>query len=79
MNSTINRKSGRNYYGEIDKAISRFENLQYPIHKASWITNRIEWCFRFGKISREQMARLANRMTAVYKNETLKLYDSSWY
>ena len=72
-------QTGRNYYAEIDKAISRFENGQYPIRKASWITDRIAWCFRFGKISRKQMAQLADRMIAVYKNKTMDFYDPIWH
>ena len=72
-------QTGRNYYAEIDKAISRFENGQYPIRKASWITDRIAWCFRFGKISRKEMAQLADRMIAVFQDGTINLYDPIWH
>lgn len=57
----------KDYYQEIDKALKRFENLQYPIHSIEWITNRIDWCFRFKHITEKQMNALADRAIQVLK------------
>lgn len=55
----------KNYYAEIDKALSAYERGMYATHKISWITSRIDWCFRWHKITRQQMLELADRAIAV--------------
>ena len=56
----------KNYYIEIDKAISRYENY-YPWKEKSieWICNRIDWCWKFRHITKEQMEELADRCCKV--------------
>ena len=56
----------KNYYSEIDKAISRYENY-YPWKEKSidWICNRIDWCYKWKHITHEQMEELANRIIVV--------------
>ena len=59
----------KNYYNEINKAISEYENHHpYPTKSTSWIANRIDWCWRFRKISESELEELANRMTNIFKN-----------
>lgn len=58
-------KKPRDYYGEIDKAISAYEQGKYADKKMSWIADRIAWCWKFRHISRDQMESLADRMTEI--------------
>lgn len=58
-------KKPRDYYGEIDKAISAYEQGKYADHKMSWIADRIAWCWKFRHNSRDQMESLADRMTEI--------------
>ena len=55
----------RDYYSEIDKALSRFEQSKYPLHSIDWCANRIDWCWKWRKITHEQMVSLANRVIAI--------------
>lgn len=56
------KKQKRNYYKEIDQALQTYEDYK-PWHTKSigWIANRIDWCWKFRHISKEQMEELANR------------------
>lgn len=55
-------KTNTDYYNEIDKALKSYEQYK-PYHSKNieWICNRITWCFKFRKISAEQMDELADR------------------
>ena len=54
-----------NYYEEIDNALKRYEECRYPTHEVSWITDRIWWCWKFRKITRDQMIDLTDRATSI--------------
>ena len=60
----------RNYYTEIDKVISEYENGK-PWHTRDidWAANRVDWCWKWRKITKEQMEELANRITAIFIGE----------
>ena len=60
----------RNYYAEIDKVISEYENGK-PWHTRDidWAANRVDWCWKWRKITKEQMEELANRITAIFIGE----------
>ena len=57
----------KNYYAELDGALARYEKGGYKTHSISWITNRIDWCWRFRKITKQQMSSLCDR--------AMKLFD----
>lgn len=61
----------RDYYSEIDKALSRLEQFKYPLHSIDWCADRIDWCWKWRKITREQMESLAERVTTFYKTSII--------
>lgn len=62
----MRKKEPRNYYKEIDTALKSYEGYK-PWHEASmdWITDRIDWCWKFRHITKEQMEELADRACKV--------------
>lgn len=60
----------RNYYAEIDEVISEYENgKSWHIRDIDWAANRVDWCWKWRKITKEQMEELANRITAIFIGE----------
>jgi len=58
------------YYTEINKALISYEQYKpYHTHKIEWITNRIDWCWRWRKITEEQMNELVDRVIAVMEQQ----------
>ena len=56
----------RDYYGEIDRALKRYEECKpWKDHDVDWICHRIDWCWKFRKISEKEMVELADRIVAV--------------
>lgn len=54
------------FYDEIDKALQSYENYKpYHPRKIEWITDRICWCWKWRKITKEQMEELCNRVIVV--------------
>ena len=51
------------FYDEIDKALRSYEDYK-PYHdkKIEWISNRITWCWKWRKITKEQMDELCDRV-----------------
>lgn len=59
---TIMKKGKRNYYKEIDEALKSFEEFKlWHTKSIEWITDRIDWCWKFRHITKEQMEELADR------------------
>lgn len=58
----------KDYYGELDKAIKRYEEFKPCRISTCWITDRIDWCWRFRKISQSQMHDLTERMVEIFNN-----------
>lgn len=54
------------YYRQIDKALKSYENFE-PFHEKNldWICNRIDWCWKWRKISQDQMTELSNRAVLI--------------
>ncbi|MBQ5851009.1 MAG: hypothetical protein IIW54_09400 [Lachnospiraceae bacterium] len=54
------------YYQQLDKALKSHEEFR-PYHQYSidWICDRITWCWRWKKITKEQMEELALRATNI--------------
>ena len=54
------------FYSEIDKALQSYENYKpYHTHNIEWISNRISWCWKWRKITKEQMEKLCDRVIKV--------------
>lgn len=59
----------KDYYEEINKALQSYENFK-PWHDKSldWISNRIEWCTKWKKITKEQTTELVDRICNIFEN-----------
>ena len=50
------------FYSEIDKALQSYENYKpYHTRNIEWISSRISWCWKWRKITKEQMEELCDR------------------
>lgn len=55
------------YYKEIDEAIKSYENYKpYHTRNIGWICNRIDWCWKWRKITKVQMEELCDRVIAIF-------------
>ena len=56
------------YYQQIDKALLSYENYK-PYHDKTidWICNRIDWAWKWRKISENEMIELASRTIEILK------------
>ena len=62
----------KNYYAEIDKVLTEYENHKpYHTRDIDWVCNRISWCWKWKKITKEQMEELADRATAILDENLL--------
>lgn len=62
----MKKKEKRNYYEEINKALLCYEeNKPWHAQSTDWICNRIDWCWKFKHITKEQMEELADRICKV--------------
>lgn len=58
----------KNYYSEIIQALQPYEEFKpYHTHSIDWICNRIDWCWKWKKITREEMEELVDRICEVMK------------
>ena len=56
----------KDYYKEIAIVLSEYENYKpYHTKDIDWACNRIDWCWKWKKITEEQMEELANRAVAI--------------
>ena len=61
-------KTIKNYYAEIDKVLKEYENYKpYHTRNIDWACNRIGWCWKWKKITKEEMEELADRATAIFE------------
>ena len=62
------KKPPKDYYKEIDEALKSYEtNKSWHEKSIDWICDRIDWCWRFRHITKEQMEELADRACEVLK------------
>ena len=55
---------------QIENAIQSYENYKpYHQHTIEWICNRIDWCWKWRKISEEKMQEFADRIIKVMESE----------
>jgi len=58
------------YYNQINEVlISYEEHKSYHTKNISWACNRIDWCWKWRKITEDQMNELADRATAILRGE----------
>lgn len=69
MMKTVKKKAVRDYYKEIDEEIKQYE-LYKPCRKGiDWITDRIDWCWKFRHITENQLEELVDRICNVMEDE----------
>ena len=56
------------YETQIEKAISEYENYPYRTHSMDWIINRIDWCWKWRKISTQKKDEFCNRVITILEN-----------
>ena len=59
----------RDFYGEINKVLTDYETKGRSDKNMDWAANRIDWCWKWKKITKEQMEELADRATKIFKGE----------
>lgn len=60
------KKVGKDFYAELDKAIKSYEEFKlYHLLAIEQITDKIDWCWKFRKITEEQMEELAGRVVKI--------------
>ena len=59
----------RDFYEEINRSLTPIEKGHYSARTLDWCVNRVDWCWKWRKISQEQMEELANRICACYDAE----------
>ena len=58
------------FYDEIDKALQSYEDYKpYHTRKIEWISDRICWCWKWRKITKEQMEELCDRVIKVLEGD----------
>lgn len=68
MNKKAKQKC--DYYAEIDVALQSHETYKSWHEKSiDWIYNRIDWCWKFGRITEKQMEELTDRVCKVLNRE----------
>ena len=62
------------YAAQINKAIRQYEDCEdyrpYKQYSIDWICNRIDWCWKFRKITKQQMNQFCDRVC-----EIMELYQ----
>ena len=54
------------FYNEIDEFLHFYDNYKpYHTRDIEWISNRISWCWKWRKITKEQMEELCDRVIKV--------------
>lgn len=61
------KKRVKSYYDEINEVVSSYEEFKpYHTKDINWAANRVEWCYKWRKITQEQMEELADRICFIY-------------
>jgi len=59
-------KREKDYYKEIDKELQSYENYKsYHTKTTDWICNRIDWAYKWRKITKDQMEELVDRIIKI--------------
>lgn len=60
-------------YIKIDKALTRLEQGKYATYSVDWCIGRIDWAWKWRKITKEQMEELAERACALLDAELCRI------
>ena len=52
-------------YIKINKVLTRLEAGQYAVANIHWCTDRVDWAWRWRKITKDEMEELASRCIAL--------------
>lgn len=56
----------KNYYHELDTALKSYEDFKsYHEKNIDWICHRIDWCWKWRKITKDQMSELSDRAVLI--------------
>lgn len=70
MREEVKGMTNQQYYYQIDIALKDYEQHKpYKRFSIDWICNRIDWCWKFKHLTKEQMESLSNRICEVMNNE----------
>lgn len=56
----------KDFYSEINRSLTAIENGKYSQHSLDWCADRVDWCWKWKKITRSQMEELADRVSSCY-------------
>ena len=60
----------RNYYDEINKVVIEYEEgKSWHTKDINWAADRIDWAWKWRKITKEQMEELADRVSAIFEGD----------
>lgn len=59
----------KDFYEEINRSLVSIEKGHYSQRSLDWCADRVDWCWKWRKITYEQMIELANRVSSCYENE----------
>lgn len=62
-------KTSQDYFEQIDEVLTRLEQYKPTTKTLDWCAHRIDWCWRWRKISKEQMEQLADRVIKLYERK----------
>ena len=61
----------RDYYDEINKVVIEYEEgKSWHTKDINWAADRIDWAWKWRKITQEQMEELADRVSAIFEGGT---------
>ena len=64
----------KDYYKEIDKALKPYEDYNsYPEKTIIWICDRIDWAWKWGKITKEEMEVLVDRVIKIMDRKDVRI------
>ena len=56
----------KDFYSEINKVLTEYEEYKpYHTKNIDWACDKISWCAKWKKLSKEQINELADRATAI--------------
>lgn len=59
-------KPEKDYYAQLNRWVSQYEKYDFSEVSSDIITDKICWCWKFRKITKEQMEELCDRMTKAF-------------
>ena len=61
-----NRKPEKDYYAQLDRWVSQYETKGNGDQKLSSISDKISWCWKWKKITKQQVDELCDRMLEIF-------------